>query len=241
MTTVGPPIRRGMPSGLFLVLFAVLFLVLGAGIVLLVQHNRWGESSTSTGVQGSGIPATQTRNLRSFASVDLAGASKVTIHVGGDQSVVVHADDNLIDLVTTDVRHGRLVIDNHPDLTTRSPMSVDVTVSELETLVLSGSGIVTADGVRAKDLSVRVPGSGLVRLSGTADRLHADLAGSGDVQLQDLAARDVTAKLSGSGRLQVHAAESLDAVVSGSGAIFYTGDPASVSRNVTGSGAILHQ
>jgi hypothetical protein len=241
MTTVGPPIRRGMPSGLFLVLYAVLFLLMGAGIVLLAQHDHWGESSTSTGVHGSGIPATQTRNLRSFTSVDLAGTSKVNIHVGSDQSVVVHADDNLIDLVSTDVRHGRLVIDNQSDLTTRSPMSVDVTVPELGTLVLSGSGIVTADGVRAKDLTVRVPGSGLVRLGGTADRLRADLAGSGDVQLQDLVARDVTAKLSGSGRLQVHAAESLDALVSGSGAIFYTGDPSSVSRNVTGSGAIIQQ
>jgi hypothetical protein len=107
--------------------------------------------------------------------------------------------------------------------------------------VLSGSGIVTADGVRAKDLTVRVPGSGVVRLGGTADRLRADLSGSGDVQLQDLVARDVTAKLSGSGRLQVHAFESLDALVSGSGAIFYTGDPSTVSSNVTGSGAILQQ
>ncbi len=240
MTTVGQPIRRGMPPGLFLVLYAVLFLLLGAGIMLVVQ-DRSGESSTSTGIHGSWTPATQTRNLPPFTSVDLAGTSKVTIHVGSDQSVVVHADDNLIDLVTTEVRHGRLVVDNQSDLTTRSPMSVEVTVPELGTLVLSGSGIVTADDVRAKDLTINVPGSGLASISGTADRLDADLAGSGDVQLQDLVARDVTAKLSGSGRLQVHATESLDALVSGSGAIFYTGDPSSVSRNVTGSGAILQQ
>jgi hypothetical protein len=240
MTTVGQPIRRGMPPGLFLVLYAVLFLLLGAGIMVLVQ-DRWGESSTSTGVHGSGTSATQTRNLPPFTSVDLAGTSKVNIHVGSDQSVVVHADDNMIDLVTTEVRHGRLVVDNQPDLTPKSPMSVEVTVPELETLVLSGSGIVTAADVQAKNLTIRVPGSGLVSFSGTADRLDADLAGSGDVQLQDLVARNVTAKLSGSGRLQVHATESLDALVSGSGAIFYTGDPSSVSRNVTGSGAILQQ
>ena len=33
-------------------------------------------------------------------------------HVGGEQSVVVHADGNLLDRVTTRVRGGKLVIGN---------------------------------------------------------------------------------------------------------------------------------
>ena len=99
----------------------------------------------------------------------------------------------------------------------------------------------TAEGVHAASLDVRVPGVGVLVARGTADRLDAGLAGSGDVQLQDLVAGKVRATVSGSGRLQVHASESLDAIVSGTGAIFYSGDPGSVNRDVTGTGAIVRQ
>ena len=70
----------------------------------------------------------------------------------------------------------------------KTPMTVEVTAPKLDALALSGSGIVTAEGVHAASLVVRVPGVGVLVPRGTADRLDAGLAGSGDVQLQDLVA-----------------------------------------------------
>ena len=94
-------------------------------------------------------------------AVDLAGSSVLTVRVGSQQAVVVHADDNLIDLVTTDVEGGTLVVGTSGNFTTQSPMTVDVTVPTLETVVLSGSGVVTVEGVTAARLAVRAPGSGV--------------------------------------------------------------------------------
>jgi ferric-dicitrate binding protein FerR (iron transport regulator) len=51
-----------------------------------------GTGSSGTTVQGSGVAATQTRAVAGFSRLDLAGSSKVTVVVGGRQSVVVHAD-----------------------------------------------------------------------------------------------------------------------------------------------------
>ena len=62
--------------------------------------------------------------------------------------------------------------------------------------------------------------------------------GSGDVQLQDLAAGDVHAELSGTGSIAVSATESLDASVSGTGSIVYTGNPPRVRKSVTGIGSV---
>jgi hypothetical protein len=118
-------------------------------------------------------------------------------------------------------------------------VGVDVTVPSLAWAGLSGSGVVSIDGVRAGRFGVDVPGNGVLRVSGTATRVDAKLGGSGDVQLQDLRARDVTAVVAGSGRLQVQATRSLDASVTGVGAIFYGGHPANVAKNVTGTGAIM--
>ena len=80
---------------------------------------------------------------------------------------------------------------------------------------------------------------GVLTVTGAARRLDASLAGSGDLRLQGLASRDARATVSGSGRLQVRAARTLHASVPGSGAIFYSGNPERVIRNVTGTGAIV--
>jgi hypothetical protein len=215
-------------------------LLAGAAVILLVQAD-WNGSSTSSNIHGSGVAATQTRDLSPFTALDLAGANSVRVEVGGTQSVVVRADDNLIERVTTEVRDGKLVIANSGNFTTSSPMSVDVTVPGLAAVSMTGSGTVTVAGVEADRFTVLVPGSGVLRVSGTADVLDARLTGSGDVQLGDLAANDVTAKVAGSGQLHVHATRSLEASVSGVGAIFYTGNPGKVSENVTGVGVIAEQ
>ena len=64
-------------------------------------------------------------------------------------------------------------------------MTVDVTVPTLETVVLSGSGVVAVEGVTAERLVVRAPGSGVLTISGTAEQLDVSLTGSGDLRLED--------------------------------------------------------
>ena len=242
MTTVPTPVTRGeAPHRLYLILLTALVLVLAAGVILLARHD-WGDSSTpGNNVRGSGVAATQARDLPSFASVDLAGTNNVVVHVGGSRSVVVHADDNLIELVTTEVRSGKLVIADAGSFTTRTPMRVDVSVPTLDAVTLSGDGIVTVDAVAAEQFEAQLPGTGVLRASGTVERLDATLGGSGDLQLQDLTARDAIVAVTGSGRLQVHATATLDASVPGSGAIFYSGDVPKVTQSVTGTGTIIKQ
>jgi len=239
MTVAPTPVTRGKaPHRLYLSLLTALVLLLGVCVVLLARHD-WGEGSTN--VRGTGVADTQSRQVPAFASVDLAGTNNVAVHVGGRQSVVVHADDNLIELVTTDVRSGKLVIADTGSFTARSPTRVDVSVPTLDAVALSGDGIMTVDAVSAKRFTAQLRGSGILRASGTADHLDAALGGSGDLQLQGLTARDATAAVTGSGRLQVRTTAALSASVSGSGAIFYSGDPQKVTRSVTGTGAIIKQ
>jgi Putative auto-transporter adhesin, head GIN domain len=80
-----------------------------------------------------------------------------------------------------------------------------------------------------------------VRASGTVARLGVSLGGSGDAQLGQLVARDVRAVLNGSGRIAVHATNTLQASVPGSGTIVYSGHPAHVTTSITGSGAITRR
>lgn len=223
------------------VLVTVLAFVAGALVVaLLYEVDVFGGSPSSTpATQGSGVPATQTREVAPFHSVDLAGGNNVVIQVGEKQSVVVKADDNLLGRVTTKVESGKLVIANTPgSLTTKSPMSVAVTVPTLSELTLAGGGNIIVSGLKAESLTVTLSGSGNVTGSGHARSLDVTLSGSGNAWLTQLPAADVHAVLSGSGTIHVTAAKRLDAAVPGSGTITYSGHPQDVTKSVTGTGAI---
>jgi hypothetical protein len=198
-------------------------------------------AACSAGTTGAGIAATQTRHLPAFSAVDLAGSTAVTVRVGGQQSVVVRADRNLLSRVTTRVRNGILVIGTTGSFTTSVPMTVQVAMPSLTALSLSGSGQISAVNLNAGRLSVTLSGSGVVRASGSADRVVISLSGSGDARLGQLIAREVRAELSGSGQIIVQATDTLRASVPGSGTVGYSGSPAHVTKNITGSGSIVHR
>jgi hypothetical protein len=221
------------------VLVAILAVLLGGLAVALLYHfDVFGGSSNPT-TEGSGVPARQTRDVAAFNSVELAGSNDVLIRVGENQSVVVRADDNLLDRVTTEVQSGKLVIANTPgSFTTNTPMSVVVNVPTLSALTLTGSGNIVANGIHTDSFLVTLPGSGTLTGSGTAKRFDVTVGGSGTVHFTRLVANDVRAIVSGSGSIFITATKSLDASVSGSGAILYTGNPQDVTKSVTGNGAI---
>ena len=143
-----------------------------------------------------------------------------------------------MDRVVTEVHDGTLVVGSRGTYTATAPMSVDVTVPTLSSVALTGAGSVHVDGLQVEKLTIRVPGSGTVTASGSVERLDVAVDGAADVELGDLVARDVTAALGGTGHLHVHVTRSLDATVSGTGTIAYSGHPGSVSQSVTGTGSI---
>jgi len=176
--------------------------------------------------------------VRPFTAVELAGSSNVTVQVGAPQSVVVHADDNLIGRVSTTVRSGALVIETTGSFSTRTPMRVSVVVPEVQSVRLSGSGNLIVDGVVTSSFTASLPGSGMMLVAGRTEHLEASLQGSGQMNLHGLIAREVEVQLPGSGEIQVFATDSLHADVSGSGSVMYGGNPSRVTHAVTGSGAV---
>ncbi len=238
-TDPGPSRRRDLALWLVLAGVVVFVGVLSVALALLLLRGPGGTLLAGPGtVRGSGVAASETRTLPSFTAVELAGSNDVTVRVGAPQSVVVHADDNLVSHVRTTVRSGALVIETSGSLAPSAPMRVSVVVPKVTSVTLTGSGTMLVDGVDAASFTASLPGSGTMRVGGHTEHLTADLSGSGQLNMLGLIARAVEVQLSGSGEVQVHATGSLDAEVSGSGSVRYAGDPPHVTRTVTGSGAI---
>jgi hypothetical protein len=209
-------------------------------------------------IDGSGTIVEESRTASGFDEIELNGAAQmdVTVASGGEYSLFIEVDDNLLAEVETAVRGGRLVIDISPDIDPTDEVRITVATPVLESVVLNGSADVVVDGIAGTSFDAEVNGSGAVipngefeRLTlvvngsgrsvptGTAARLDATVNGSGRIDAADLSVPDGSVTVNGSGSAVVAVSGTLDATVSGSGRISYLGDPA-VDRSVSGSGRI---
>ena len=210
--------------------------LLGALLLAGVLVARSADRPAGT---GSGVAATQARSVRPFTGVDLAGANNVTVRAGARQSVVVHADSNLLGRVTTRVRSGRLVIGTTPgNLSARTPMSVAVSLPALDGLRLIGDGNISVAGIDSRSLTVSLAGTGNIEATGTTTKLDVTISGEGTAMLRGLSARDANAALSGDGSIMLTATRRLTARISGTGTILYGGNPTDIRQSVSGSGTI---
>ncbi len=192
----------------------------------------------SSGVQGSGVAASEVRQVAEFAQVQLTGSVAVEVEVGPTASVRVEADDNIVPLITTAVVGSTLKIATSRGFSTDQPVKVTVSVPRLLGVEHSGSGSIYVHGIDSEQFAVKLQGSGSIRLAGRTDTLAATLDGSGALAAADLVADRVTVDLAGSGAAEVHARERLVVAIAGSGSVRYAGDPPDITRNIHGSGAI---
>jgi hypothetical protein len=194
-------------------------------------------------IQGSGKVTSETRNVSGFTGIDLRGSPDVDVAFGEPEAVVVEAEDNIVPLIETKVENNQLVIGlkNNTSISTTKPIRVHVTMKSLDAITLGGSGSVTASNLNGDAIKLDLSGSGNINLSGTVQSANITLGGSGNVTCDQLKANSVKVEVSGSGNAKVYASDSLEARISGSGSIHYSGNPAQISKNDTGSGSIVSE
>jgi len=175
-----------------------------------------------------------------FAGIALDGSGDVQVTFGPSEAVTVEAEDNILPLIETVVENHVLVIRTKPNttITPTKTIRVRVTMKSLDSVSVAGSGNITAPGMTGDVMKVSLPGSGTITLDGTINRVDIALHGSGNVYCDGLKAKTATVTLSGSGNVTVYASDSLDATISGSGDIRYSGNPAKITKSVSGSGSI---
>jgi hypothetical protein len=189
-------------------------------------------------VEGSGSRKTERREVAGFDRLLIEGAFRVEMVSGQAPSLEVEADDNLLPLILAEVEGGRLRVHSERGMSTKQMPRLRITVPDVREIELPGASEFSLTGVRNESLKISVPGASKFRAEGETGRLEVALSGAGLVDAEGLRAREVKASCSGAGSISVYASESLDASVSGVGSINYAGDPANVSRNVSGLGRI---
>jgi hypothetical protein len=214
-------------------------------------------SSCNICIEGTGPEKEVTVDLEAFTELEVDVNADVLVRMGETPSLTISAQENLLDIITTEVTSQRLTIEADPCVSSAYPIKIDVVTNALNSvhingsadvtildeiyadevdIKINGSGNVTAD-VFTNDLSIKINGSGDVMLSGAAESAGIGINGSGDVKAMDLQAYEANVKVNGSGNTRINVLNSLRVNVKGSGDVKYSGNP-SVKTSITGSGSV---
>jgi hypothetical protein len=213
-------------------------------------------------VVGEGPVVTQTRNVSNFTRISVSIPGKVNYKIDPVYKVEVQAQQNILDILQTNMEGQELVIkirDNkrvkeHEDIivTISAPVATFVNLSGSAEfnltgmltgadlgLKISGSGSINVQhAALANKLSGTISGSGNINvLSGTAKNEDLRISGSGSIELRNVVAEKADIEISGSGDMRVNLTQNLKARISGSGSVYYRGNPA-IDTHISGSGTV---
>ena len=209
-------------------------------------------------LKGEGDTETRALSISRFEGVRVSGSTRVFITRGDRQRVEVKGQPNILDELETAVEDGVWEIAFNRCLRDHETVAVYITVPELTSASVGGSGYVELeDEFRSDDfdasvsgsgdlklrldtdrLTSRISGSGTIRAAGEADRHDISISGSGNNNSFDLRAKETEVDISGSGQAEVNVRNSLDVEISGSGRVYHKGNPR-VRADVSGSGKVI--
>lgn len=191
-----------------------------------------------SGIRGSGIRVSESRDLSGFDAVDLSGVGTLKVEMGETHEVTITVDDNLIDFVETEVRDGTLHIRETESIRPQQGLLIEVVLPQLTSVDCSGAGSVELTDITGETLAVSASGACSIKGSGDVNKLTLDISGAGSVQFADLLTQSASVRLSGAASTSVYAAESLNASVSGVGSVNCYGNPTNVNKSISGIGSI---
>jgi hypothetical protein len=193
-----------------------------------------GDTSNETG----GVTS-EARDVSGFNEVELKGVGNLSLEQTGSESLTVEAEEDVLPKIRTEVENKRLIIspERNTSINTTKPINYKLTVKDLNTLEVSGSGNVEAEDINTDELAVTIGGAGDVEIRGSADSQEVEISGSGEYRAGDLESKEATIDVKGSGLATVNVSDELEAEVSGSGSVEYIGDP-TVQQEVSGAGEV---
>ena len=173
--------------------------------------------------------------LKNLQKVVIAGSGDfVTESTLKTSDIVFHVSGSGDVDAALDTQNARVAVTGSGDVNVqgvRGNLAVEV----------AGSGDVEATGLQLNDCTVKLTGSGDVELKGRSASLAVYSVGSGDIDASGLTAVKVQVKAKGSGDVYVHAVNSIEGSLVGSGDLHYSGNPAVVKVSTLGSGDVYHR
>ena len=177
--------------------------------------------NTTQKIVGSGPIVTKNLDLSSFASIKNTGVANINITLGSPQSVVLKAQQNIIDVMTYEVKDQSLIvgIEKNVSIENSEEIRFDITIPAINKIELVGVGDYVLSGDYQEELTII-------------------LTGVGNVKAYNLEVGTCNITLTGVGICEVKVMDNLNVTIVGVGNVYYKGDP-TINSTVTGLGNLI--
>ena len=169
----------------------------------------------------------QEREVPSFSEISLRVSGKLFVKQGSSQNVEISASASSLDEIITEVRDRTLNIrfkTRNLLLSSFDPGKIEITVTvpEINSLSVAGSGDIIADGpIASRIIDLSVSGSGNIFIDElNSERVKTTVSGSGDIVINGGAVvQDMSVIIGGSGNVKAgrYEAANVDIKIAGSG------------------------
>ena len=172
-------------------------------------------------VDGEGPVVSQNLDLPAFHDIENASVSNLYVTIGSPQSVVLKAQQNIIDILKWEVTGNvlKIRIENNITIGESEEIRFDIVMEDLSKISLLGVGSVVLDGEFLDEITISLTGVGEVRAYGLETGICNIVS-------------------TGIGNCWVHARDELNVTLTGIGNVFYRGNPV-VSQKITGLGSLI--
>ena len=209
-----------------------------------------------TGKKGNGNVVSDTRNVTDdFTRVSASEGLMVYVTQADDFKIEVEADENIIDLIATDIKNGKLRIHARENIgnatkniyvslpkvtalagSSGAHLETQGTIKSSELEVDGSSGALLEIEVIANEIDIDASSGSVLDISGSADDAIADVSSGGNINARDLQTRNCDAEASSGGNIKIQVSQSLTADAGSGGNISYSGDPTvETKKSVSGS------
>ncbi len=214
----------------------------------------------NNGISGNGNVEEESRDVSGFSGVHASTGIDVFISQGSGFDVKVEADENLLEVILTELNGNMLVIKtDRVNIRSAKSKKVYVTMPKLEELKISSAGdckgmtpfncddlrvSISSAGdlkldVEANRIDINISSSGDATLTGRTGVLDANLSSAGDLHAFDLIAETVSVDVSSAGDARVHASGEISMNASSAGNIYYKGGAEVVHSRSSSAGNIV--
>ena len=230
-------------------------LAFALGVLFMLQS---GCTYAFKGIKGDGNVIKQERSISSFDGIDVGGAFKVFLTQGETEKLVIEADENLMDIIETEVRGSTLKIKTSDDINGSTKLNIYITFKDLKKLDVSGAcdligenkfklGDLDLDCSGASEMELKLSagnitldcsGASSAELFGSAQSVDLDLSGASKLDAIDLEVAVYNADVSGASGGKIFVTEELSVEVSGAAHLKYKGEPRIMEHDVSGAGSL---
>jgi hypothetical protein len=210
-------------------------------------------------IWGDGNVVSEDRTIEDFNRLKVSSGIDVMMKQGSEISLTLEADENLHDVIKTEVSENTLRIYTTKNIQRAKSTKVYLVYTDLNAIRISSAGDVKGENtLKTNDLDIGlssagdleldlvadevhcdISSSGDARLSGSTDLLEADLSSAGDLYAFDLIAKKCRVSCSSAGDARVYATEELNLRCSSAGSIYYKGDGSLVRASTSSAGSIV--